>query len=329
MTALVHVACPRCGADDAGHRLDLAQSAIVSCRPCGMSYVNPRVAPAHIHQKLQAWAEQDVVDEERLRIAFEAGNLAHYGRLLDALAAQARGPGRTLLDVGCSTGAFLTVARDAGWDARGLEIGAASAAYARDTLKLDVRRGSLYEFDAPEASLDAVALLEVIEHLEHPADAVRRIARLLRPDGLLLVTTPNFDSLYRRLFGNRWWVVNCEDEHIVLFNLATLEGLLRENGFEIEFRRIRGLDLLGLARQAKGALFASASASAPTSAASEAAGYYTQRASITRAKLLLSMIGALGAAKSVLRGLDRTYTWGASPTYAWGEQLVVIARRAA
>jgi hypothetical protein len=152
---------------------------------------------------------------------------------------------------------------------------------------------------------------------------VRRIARLLRPDGLLLVTTPNFDSLYRRLFGNRWWVVNCEDEHIVLFNRATLEGLLRENGFEVVFLRMRGLDVLGLAREAERAL----AATPPRLAASEADGYYTQRESITRAKALLAKIGVLGAAKSVLRGLDRTYTWRASPTHAWGEQLVVIARR--
>lgn len=324
VTERVHVPCPRCGADDAGHRLKLVESAIVTCRACAMSYVNPRVTSGHIERKLQSWAQQDVVDEERLRIAFEAGNFEHYGRLLAALGAHAQGPGRRLLDVGCSTGAFVTAARDAGWQVQGLEIGAASAAYARDTLGLDVRRGSFYDFAASAGSLDAVAMLEVIEHLERPADAARRIAGLLRPGGLLLVTTPNFDSLYRRLFGSRWWVVNCEDEHIVLFNLATLEGLLRDNGFEVVFRRIRGLDVLGLAREAKRSLMGS---SAPAAAQGDGAGHYEQRESITRAKSLLSKLGVLGAAKTLLRGLDRTFAWRASPTFAWGEQLVVVARR--
>lgn len=325
VTGLVRVPCPRCGADDAAHRLELVESAIVTCRACAMSYVNPRVASGRLESKLQSWAQQDVVDEERLRIAFDAGNLEHYGRLLAALGANAQGPGRRLLDVGCSTGAFMSVARDAGWQVQGLEIGVASAAYARESLGLDVRRGSLYDFGAPAGTLDAVAMLEVIEHLERPAEAARRIAGLLRPGGLLLVTTPNFDSLYRRLFGSRWWVVNCEDEHIVLFNLATLEGLLRDNGFEIVSSRIRGLDVLGLAREARRSLSA---ARAPAVEQGGPAGHYEQRESITRAKALLSRAKILGGAKAMLRALDRTYTWRASPTFAWGEQLVVIARRA-
>lgn len=318
------VPCPRCGKDDARPQLKLVHSWIVRCGGCGMSYVNPRATSAHIESKLQQWARQDVVDEARLSTAFDEGNLSHYGRLLDALDAHVGYARGKLLDVGCSTGAFLSVARSRGWEVAGLEIGIASCAHARERLGIDAHRASIYDFDAPAGSFRAVALLEVIEHLERPLEALGRIHGLLEPGGLLLLTTPNYDSLYRRIFGARWWVVNCEDEHIVLFNRATLAGALRETGFEILDERIRGLDLAGLAREAKRSL---AGSKAGATQAEAAQGYYEARDTRARLKALLEKIGLLAAVRAMLRGVDRTFTWRLSPTHAWGEQLIVVARR--
>jgi 2-polyprenyl-3-methyl-5-hydroxy-6-metoxy-1,4-benzoquinol methylase len=318
---LVPVACPRCGAHAARHRYRLVECSIVTCESCALSYVSPRASSERLRARLQEWATQDVVDEERLRTAFDRGNLEHYRRLLDRLARHA-GPGRRLLDVGCATGAFLGVARDAGWSVKGLEIGEASARHAREQLGLDVERASLYEFASGDR-FDAVAFLEVIEHLERPGEALQRIRELLAPGGLLLLTTPNFDSLYRRLFGSRWWVVNCEDEHIVLFNRATLAGLLEESGFELQDLAIRGLDVAGLAREARATL-GGRGGSGRERAAQD---YYESRAGRARLKGALERLGLLSAAKAGLRALDTTFSWRFSPTHGWGEQLVAIARR--
>jgi 2-polyprenyl-3-methyl-5-hydroxy-6-metoxy-1,4-benzoquinol methylase len=317
---LVEVACPRCGANAARHRYRLVEGSIVTCRRCDLSYVNPRASSDRLQAKLQAWARQDVLDQERLRTAFDEGNLGHYRRLLDRLGRHA-GAGRRLLDVGCATGAFLGAAREAGWRVKGLEIGEASARHAREQLGLDVERASLYDFGSPER-FDAIAFLEVIEHLERPKEALERIHALLAPEGLLLVTTPNFDSLYRRLFGSRWWVVNCEDEHIVLFNRATLTGLLEESGFEVLDLAIRGLDVGGLAREARASL-----RGRPASRAEAAQGYYESRAGRARLKRAIERVGLLAAARAGLRALDATFSWRFSPTHAWGEQLIAVARR--
>lgn len=321
----VHVNCPRCGADDAALRYRLNVSSIVTCRICGLSYVDPRVSGPDIERKLQLWAEQDVVDDERLRTAFEPGALEYHARFLAWLSRHARLPGRRLLDIGCSTGAFLKVARDAGWQTQGLEIGIASARYAREILGLEVSRGSIYDFEAPAGSYDAMAMIEVIEHLEQPRLALSQAHRLLKPDGLLLVTTPNFDSLYRRLFGNRWWVINCEDEHIVLYTLDTLAAMLEECGFEVVHRHVRGIDSLGMAREMRDRFLGGAKN--PSHPGAAVGGYYESRAAKTRIKNALRKMGILNATRWLLRGLDTTYSWRGSPTFAWGEQLVTIARR--
>ena len=321
----VAVACPQCAKDDPEFRYRLDHSDIVTCRACGLSYVTPRAPTAEMEARLQQWAEQDVVDEARLATAFDEGNLAHYRRLLARLERQSPGAQRRLLDVGCATGAFLTVARDAGWQVSGLEIGRASCEYACRSLGLDVQRRSIYEFEPPAGAFDAVAFLEVIEHLERPAEALARIHRMLAPGGLLLVTTPNYDSLYRRLFGARWWVVNCEDEHIVLFNRASLARILRGAGFEVLDEHIRGVDLPGLARETSWALRGASRGPATQEAGAE--GYYEARNTRARLKSLFARLGLLAAARAGLRGLDRTFAWRWSPTHAWGEQLVVVARR--
>jgi 2-polyprenyl-3-methyl-5-hydroxy-6-metoxy-1,4-benzoquinol methylase len=287
--------------------------------------VTPRARTAEMEAKLQAWAEQDVVDEQRLAVMFGDGNLEHYRRLLALVEAQHPNPRRRLLDIGCATGALLTVARERRWTVSGLEIGLASSQYARERLGLSVERRSVYDFEPEPGAYDAVAFLEVIEHLEHPLEALRRIHTMLVPGGLLLVTTPNYDSLYRRLFGARWWVVNCEDEHIVLFTRDTLTGALRDAGFEPVAERIRGLDVPGLLREAKRALHGGAKV-APTQDTT-AEGYYVARNARSRIKSALGRLRMLAAAKALLRGLERTFSWRFSPTHAWGEQLVMVARR--
>jgi len=321
----VPVRCPGCDADDAQFRYRLPHSAIVTCRECGLSYVTPRAPSELLEARLQDWARQDVLDDARLRAAFDEGNMAHYRRLLERIERCGPNARRRLLDVGCATGAFLSAARQRGWAVRGVEIGVASVDYARSRLGLDVERGSLYMFDAPNASFDLVAMLEVVEHLEHPADSFRRIHRLLASGGLLLLTTPNFDSLFRRLFGVRWWVVNCEDEHIVLFNRATLARMLECHGYEVVDTQLRGLDPLGMWRAAKDYF---AGRRRPDTAGDAAgSGYYDSRSGRARLKSWLNDAGLLAGARGLGRALDATFNWRLSPTYGWGEQLIVVARK--
>ena len=318
------VSCPVCDTELYRKRFSLHLGDMVACESCGTNYVTPRM-PSHILQeKLQVWAEQDVVDEGRLRVGFEPASLEYYRRFLHWAQPFVRTEKRRLLDIGCGTGAFLTVARDQGWQVRGVEVGIASSQYARSALNLDVLPGSIHDVLLTPQGFDFVAAIEVIEHLENPPQLVERIQELLVPGGLLLITTPNFDSLYRRLFGKRWWVVNCEDEHIVLFTMDTLGALLEARGFEIVLRRIQGIDILGLIREVRKGNTANTQVETPHDALH---GYYEGRATKARVKLLLRKLGVLRLSRSVMRGLTLLFSWRWSPLYGFGEQLVIVARK--
>lgn len=315
------VTCCLCGGDDAAPIFPLQRSQAVRCNRCGLSYVNPRADSKVLRDRLEQWAIQDIVDPERLRIAFDEGSIALYSRYLARIERHCRTGGRRLLDVGCSTGGLLSVARSRGWTAEGLELGQASAAYAREELGLAVHCISLFEYEPPPQSYDVVVFLEVVEHLEAPVDALRRIATWLKPGGLLLVSTPNFDSLFRRLHGPKWWVVNCPDEHIVFFNVATLRAALADAGFDVRSSRTRGFDVIGMLRAFGRGRRSDTSDTAPS------ADYYASRQANEGVKAIARSLRVVRPARAVKRMIENLCSARWSPLHRLGEQLVFLCAR--
>jgi 2-polyprenyl-3-methyl-5-hydroxy-6-metoxy-1,4-benzoquinol methylase len=194
---------------------------IVKCARCDLVYQSPIPSSAEIGD-----AYDGVVDEryEQER----SGRIETFGRDLAALHRHERG-GR-LLDVGCHLGLFLEVARDAGWDVTGVEPSRWSVERAR-MRGLDVRHGTLDSVRFPENFFDAVTMWDVVEHLANPLAALRRTHRLLRPDGLLALSTMNVDALFPRLVGRRWpWYMQM---HLVYFSRRTLLNMLTKAGFRV------------------------------------------------------------------------------------------------
>ena len=150
-----------------------------------------------------------------------------YGTLLNSFSSY-RTKGR-LLEVGCGRGYFLEVARAKGWRPVGTELSAEACDEARSK-GLEVVLGSVSELSLAPGTFEVVVLFEVVEHMEKPLQEMRELFQLLRPGGLLYVTTPNFDSLTRRLLKGQWRII--QPQHRFYFTGTTLHFLLRTAGFE-------------------------------------------------------------------------------------------------
>ena len=94
-----------------------------------------------------------------------------------------------ILDVGCAFGTFLRLAANRGWAAKGVEISGFASEIARERGGLEVFNGELSAAPFPEASFDAITFWDVVEHVSWPFDALVSAYRLLRPGGVLLLTT--------------------------------------------------------------------------------------------------------------------------------------------
>ena len=157
-------------------------------------------------------------------LAEEAGRRVTARRLLDAIERHA--PRGRMLEVGCGHGLLLDEARARGWSVEGLELAAGSREHAR-SLGLDVRDQTLEEADGVYG---AVVLADVLEHLDDPVAALRRIAGLLAPGGVTLIVTPDPASRTAKLAGPRWW--GYLPSHTYLIPHSTLRHLLRDAGLE-------------------------------------------------------------------------------------------------
>jgi SAM-dependent methyltransferase len=176
------------------------------------------------------------------RAAARREQLAH--RRVRAVAAELGVPteGLALLDVGCSSGAFLASARKLGCRVQGVEPAARAAASAR-AQGIDVFNGTLEAARFPDARFDAATLFEVIEHLVAPVDLLREICRVLRPGGVLLVGTGNADSWTVRQLGGHWdyFSIDRHGGHISFFNPGSMRLAAQRAGFEtirIETRNV-------------------------------------------------------------------------------------------
>ncbi len=87
--------------------------------------------------------------------------------------------------------------------------------------------------DSAAGTFDLVTAIEVIEHIADPVGELRRIRSLLKPGGLLFITTGNAAPHRERPFE---WSYFLPEVHISLFEPGTLARALKESGFRAEFR---------------------------------------------------------------------------------------------
>lgn len=137
-------------------------------------------------------------------------------------------PGRPVLDAGCGTGGLVDALRAAGFDAIGLDPWGDS-----DAESDAIRQGTLDRLPFADGSFATVCLLDVLEHVDE-AESLREVARVLVPDGRVLVTVPAHA-----------WLWSPRDDaagHLRRYSRRSLRKCLDQAGFVTE--RLFGYQLL-------------------------------------------------------------------------------------
>jgi SAM-dependent methyltransferase len=135
-----------------------------------------------------------------------------------------------LLDVGFGAGSFLEAAERNNWQAFGVEVSQTAVEHVRER-GFEVFCGELGKAAYPDDYFDVIIASEVLEHVPYPRALIEEIRRVLRPGGLLWETTPHGRGISARLLGLSWSNV-CPPDHLQLFSVAGIRGLLSNAGFE-------------------------------------------------------------------------------------------------
>lgn len=234
--------CDLCGSPADGSRRLFKKLGlwVAQCRNCKLIYVNPRLRQSILLQRYS----DEYFQNEYVPLHGEYNEQANYNwhaPFLRELDAHAPTRGK-LLDIGCAIGLFLAAARLDGWQVLGNELSPFASQYALEKFRIDVIAGKAETLDLPPRSFDAVTLWETIEHVQSPSATIRKAAELVRPGGILALSTPNIDSISYRLLKDKWWIV-APKEHIFYFSQKTLTRLLAQCGFQVKKIWTHGLDL--------------------------------------------------------------------------------------
>lgn len=228
-TATIARDCPLCGEPGAGPAPFWQKDTlrVVRCGRCGMVFVNP--APAAMAQgafydteAAAYYLSPDKLESDYADVRFER-ELRLFRRFC---------PRGAVLDVGCSTGAFLFQLQKR-WPGDYTLLGCDASGPALDyaaSRGVPVARGAFLELDFGERRFDAITFWAVLEHLAEPRWFLERARALLEPGGVCFALVPNLRSLALRWLGARSRTVY--PQHLNYFEARTLAELGRRAGLE-------------------------------------------------------------------------------------------------
>jgi 2-polyprenyl-3-methyl-5-hydroxy-6-metoxy-1,4-benzoquinol methylase len=239
--------CTTCGSSAIGGYLRSDIGAILQCKSCKSVFISPEQQDT----KAESLYSQDYFTEREGYFFHdgvadgsgqESAHVADFRAGLALIEAQ-KLPSRSLLDVGCATGSFLSLAKANGWQCRGVEVSAFAAAQARERTGCEIFCGKLEDAPFGSGSFDAITMWDLLEHLPDPLQGLEKARQLLKPSGLLLVNTPNENSLLRQMArliyrGSGGFITTPVNRlyhryHLHYFAAEPLGTLFRRAGFEV------------------------------------------------------------------------------------------------
>lgn len=158
-----------------------------------------------------------------------------------------------ILDIGCGSGEFLSNINPTRFEKYGVEINPEGVRKCKEK-KLNVFAAQLKDAKFEPGSFDVITMWHVLEHLDNPRDLLREAHRVLKSRGILIIATPNTDSLGFK-YGIKNWFHLDSPRHLILYNRKATRLLLECMGFKVKhFRNYfydYPLDLFWSVRQSK------------------------------------------------------------------------------
>ncbi|VVB98586.1 Ubiquinone biosynthesis O-methyltransferase [uncultured archaeon] len=143
-----------------------------------------------------------------------------------------------LLDVGCGDGNFLHYAKKAGYEVLGVEPSKFNPALSeKDGFRIINAR--LRDAGLPAGGFDVITINHVIEHVDDPGEVFAEMARIMKPDGRIILATPNTASVGRRIFGRYWYHMDTP-RHLFLLAPANITRYAERNGLRVVRIRYTG-----------------------------------------------------------------------------------------
>lgn len=244
MASVNNPACPNCEHADSIVRYDFGDHQIRRCQRCDLLFLDPwpteeETGLVYGEEYFQNPYFMEGVNNHLFGyvdyVAERLNKQPQYARIAREIRSilSARDRPLRLLEVGCGFGYFLDVAFEEGFDVTGLEFNAHAVERLRRKYAFPILSGRLEDATLPDQSLDTAVMFDVIEHLRDPFRALDQLHHAMVPNGVLVLSTVDAESLVSRIIGKRLEDFRRTREHLIFFSRATLTRVLRDHGFEV------------------------------------------------------------------------------------------------
>jgi 2-polyprenyl-3-methyl-5-hydroxy-6-metoxy-1,4-benzoquinol methylase len=210
------------------------QFELLCCPGCGHRWLDVHMDDAQIADLYTRYYPRSSFDIEAWAPHAEVGGVAAWWHGSSASAFRWVPSRVRVLDIGCGFGESLGYHRDRGCDAHGVDADANILRVAQRH-GLQARHGLFDPANYAPQTFDVVTLDQVIEHVGDPLKVLHGVHQVLKPGGLLVLSTPNADGWGARLFGRRWihWHA---PYHQQFFGRESMARAAAATGFRVERR---------------------------------------------------------------------------------------------
>lgn len=224
------VPCPLCGEERFEEVYQKESFTYGRCPKCSFFYINPRPIPSVLERYCRESRAGKFFQEKIIAPTIQTrANRIFMPRL--AWLNQIYPSKGKLLDIGCSLGIFLDLARQDGWEPFGIEF-SPTAIVACKEKSIMVSPHPIERSEFPKNAFNVITLWEVLEHVSSPRDVIVACYQHLKPGGKLIVTVPNIEGIEFQLLGKAH--TNIGVGHLNYFSPKLLASFLEVQRFHVE-----------------------------------------------------------------------------------------------
>lgn len=215
-----HQYCILCGHDELIPLERYKKAHLCQCLRCNLVFsdVKPSANEIKELQTQQKWKEH-ITEDTRRRYSHIFDRFEHFKS------------NNRILDLDCSHGEFLEMAKERGWDVYGTADTEKSLEICRSK-GLEMYEGALNTDIFADDSFDIVCMRNVLEHVTNPDEEIKKIWRIVRSGGLVYATTPNFNSYLRYRLRERYSIISYP-LRLVYYSRSPFKKLFKQNNFKV------------------------------------------------------------------------------------------------
>ncbi len=229
------LSCPVCHSEQTELFLTKKARKFFLCRNCSLQFIDQLSSGGDLYNRNywnQENSRQDASCGYTAYLAEEEVLKKYFRDILSQVNKLLPNSGR-VLDIGCSFGFFLEVMKARGnWQVYGVELSSEAVRGAKKRLKSkNIYHQTLEAAKFPANYFDFVTIFQTIEHVDNPLELLKEARRILKPEGVMLIATPDSGGWQAKLMGGRWFSYRHLD-HLLFFNYQSLSEALNRSGFK-------------------------------------------------------------------------------------------------